>query len=118
MPALALTTSARLGHGSKNDDHTARVGERQGRTVTTELDAVDELVNLGLVVEDLLGKSGLGLGEEGNDRDAGVAADDGDGVWMKHGRLSAQYNGLRSCPRPRLTLGSLGGDARDEGNKG
>lgn len=63
--------------------------------VTTELDAVDKLVALGLVVKDggglLLARSdtsgypstydlGVALGEEGDDGVTGVAANNGDGV--------------------------------------
>jgi hypothetical protein len=59
------------------------------------LDAVDEGVALGLVVEDGSGDRRLGLGEEGEDSDTGVATNDGDSV-----------------------LGSLGGVTDDGGNEG
>ncbi len=56
--------------------------------VTTELDAVDESVSLGLVVEDLGWDGWLGLGEEWEDGDTGVTTDDWDGVFGSLGGIT------------------------------
>jgi hypothetical protein len=71
-----------------------REGSRTGSVlglddlVTTELDAVDKSVALGLVVEDRLGNGGLRLGEDGDNGVARVAANDGDGVLLRLGSLA------------------------------